>query len=560
MNYLFGKFNWSSLKHKSIVQDCSRFNNGSIDLHVQRTSHFNFDTKALFYNPTSNILCAMIGYISNLEKIKLKYNVNKEKDVEIIEKLYSIKKFEFILDLDGIFSIFIFDENIQKGYIFQDQYGSNLPIYYAYSKTDFVFSTTLKYLLKNTSVERELNVTAVHDFLYWQFIIPNQSTLIKNVVKLVPTKYIVIDNTAHSIKVKTLNRKEHGVPKSVAASELINTINNNIAELFNQLKQKNIALALSSGFDSNLILHILRKLTKTRLKVLTVGGKVNNEIPQTKSILMNYNNISHITSIIGKDTINSFPDIVWRTEGYTFSPALFLQYELAKILNEEKSTSIFLGECADQQLDSFSRNSKIGISITKIKEFVKRSLIGDLYYVLVRKELASSSKTARLLNHFRRYSLKIDYDIYHDLILKKNGIMLHSFGIQGLYPFLNKDTKTMAKALGKLNFRKRFYKQKVKEAVGPKVARYITKQLGTTDVGYLFSSRQSLIMKVLKSKFMNRILSKSQIYEITKNPTYHRALILQLLYLYLFNELFISGNYDSQFDNDKLDIPLSSFL
>ena len=152
MNYLFGKFNWSSLKHKSIVQDCSRFNNGSIDLHVQRTSNFNFDTKALFYNPTSNILCAMIGYISNLEKIKLKYNVNKEKDVEIIEKLYSIKKFEFILDLDGIFSIFIFDENIQKGYIFQDQYGSNLPIYYAYSKTDFVFSTTLKYLLKNIKV------------------------------------------------------------------------------------------------------------------------------------------------------------------------------------------------------------------------------------------------------------------------------------------------------------------------------------------------------------------------------------------------------------------------
>lgn len=551
MNYLYGKFNWNSAKHSLLEHDTNKYDDGNVDLHAKRISNFNFDNKAIHFNSDTKILCGIIGYISNLEQIKSENSIDRENDVEIIENLYSQKKLEFISDLDGIFTVFVFDKDTQKAYIFQDEYGSNQPIYYSKGEKEFVFSTSLKLLLINTGIKRELNIPAVHDFLFHQYVIPNESTLIKKVFKLVPSKYISIDTKAHSISIESINRRVKIVSKTIAKKRLIWSIENNISILFNQLNRNNIALALSTGFDTNIILHLLRKITTASLKIVTIGGKELNEIPQTKIILENYNNISHISNVIKEDIINSFPDIVWRIEGYVYSPAMFLQYELANLLNKEKCTSIFLGECADQQLDFYSRSGSRRI-IERMKQFVKKSFIGDLFFLAKKRELE------RFLNQFGRFFVKVDYDVMFDVIIKKNGIMLNSFGMQGLYPFLNRDTKIMSIALGKLNYKKGFYKEKVCEAVQPKIVTYLNKEFGTTDIGYLFSSNQKIIMKVLESGVIKEILNKSQIDKINVKPEFY-SFLLQLLYLHLFYELFISGKHDSRFHNDNMNLPLNNF-
>ena len=141
MNYLFGKITFGSKGNKLITHDLNKFTCDNVYLYAERIHVFKFDTKPIFFNEQTNIVCAMIGYVSNLDELRSAYDINYENDVELIERLYYLKKADLIHDLDGLFTIFILDRNIQKAYIFQDELGSNLPLQdYAINESQTAFA------------------------------------------------------------------------------------------------------------------------------------------------------------------------------------------------------------------------------------------------------------------------------------------------------------------------------------------------------------------------------------------------------------------------------------
>lgn len=557
MNILTGKINWALTKDKKI-QENNRFSNRILELYIKRIHNFNFDNKNYFYNGKTKIICAIIGYISNLDYIKSRDSIDNKNDVEIIEKLYNLKGPKFISDLDGVFSIFIWDENRQEGYIFQDEYGSNLPLYYTISKGKFIFSTCLKEILKELPFKRELNLSAVYDFLFCELVIPNRLTLIKNVNKLLPGQYLVIKGTRSSVKIKRLNIKEKRVTEKFAKDNLIKSIQKSVKVLSRQLNSKNLTCALSRGFDTNLILYFLSKLKQARLSAVTIGGETINEIPQARMCVNQYYNVRHIYRLIKADKLNYFPDIVWRAEGYICGyRSFFLLHELSEQLEKKKIKCIFLGECADSLFDRYA-NSKMAKLRNKIK-----GVIDYCYNITIDKELPDCLKVSRSLlfkKILRRPLLRVNYNCKIEFFLKKSGIMNNSYSVQGIYPFLNRDTKIISKSLGKLNVDKRFYKKEVKKVLGEKKSEYIKKLKGYTDIEYLFKNKSELIRKLLKSKFIKQTLSRKQIDRIVKNPDYYFDFILRLFFLYLFNELFVSGKFDSKFNDPHLDRNLSDFF
>lgn len=183
-----------------------------------------------------------------------------------------------------------------------------------------------------------------------------------------------------------------------------------------------------------------------------------------------------------------------------------------------------------------------------------------MYYLLFKK-----SEGLRILqpsSNPKKYQAQGNYDIEFDYILKKNGIMFNSFGKQGLYVFINKETNLMSQVLGKLNLGKQYYKEQLKKLFGENIRKNISKDKigGTTDIGYLLDKRLEIITKILRSDFVKKLFSKSQIKKMSNNTMDYCELILRITYIYLFNELFISGKYDSRFDQNGVDIPLSKFI
>lgn len=572
---IFGKINWG-IDLRERTQQNHRFSNGILNLHATRIHNFNFDEKSFFYNDKTRVLSCVIGYMSNLEEIRSKFSIKDESDVEIIEKLYSFKKLKFISELDGVFLIFVFDENIKKGYIFQSEYGFNLALYYTRTDNEFIFSTSLRQILKYTNKKRELNFPAVCDFLRYQFFISSKQTLIKNINKLTIRKYLIINFATGSLQIKSLRRDKKIILISKTKQDLLKSIGNNLSNLFSQLKTKNTIQSLTGGYDSNLILFFIRKLTNGPINVVTMDGGWHNEyneVPRVKSILKNYSNIKHITGIIKQENINSYPDLVWKYEGCIFEPALFFYYEVAKLLSKENCRFIFLGAPANEILLLPSDRESLFRTV-KTSSLRENIFMRNIYRIITgrsKTKLDSETKIrrnlVRIFRHFphsiysllpftmRTYCLKsIDH------IVKYHGIPLNSFSIQGIFPFVSKNIATMSMALRNLNENRDFYLKKIKEEMPPEITHHLKGSMQLANTAGLFDANKNLLLKVFKTEFVNKILTKRQIDKILQNPKDYTSLIFQLVYIHLFNELFVSGKFDSRFNTLNVDTALSNFF
>ena len=179
-------------------------------------------------------------------------------------------------------------------------------------------------------------------------------------------------------------------------------------------------------------------------------------------------------------------------------------------------------------------------------------LFFELWQQLLSMEPISGIKK---LEHKSQYNVEFDY------ILKKNGIMLNSFGRQGLYVFINKETAALSKALGKLNVGKGFYKEELKKIFPEAIRSGIAKGKigGSTDILYLFHRGEKEIAEILRSGFVKGLFSQAKIRKMQNNPGDYCILVFRIVYLYLFRELFISGKYDPLFDQEGISFPLASF-
>ena len=130
-NCLYGRFDWHSISSGVPQEESNRYNDGLLDLHCRRISIFRCDGRSIFYNSNRKTLCALIGYISNLEEIKKNHNIEQEDDVQVLEELYSRGNEGFINELDGIYTLFIYEIDSKRAFLYQDEYGSNQPIYYS---------------------------------------------------------------------------------------------------------------------------------------------------------------------------------------------------------------------------------------------------------------------------------------------------------------------------------------------------------------------------------------------------------------------------------------------
>ena len=80
------------------------------------------------------------------------------------------------------------------------------------------------------------------------------------------------------------------------------------------------------------------------------------------------------------------------------------------------------------------------------------------------------------------------------------------------------------------------------------------------DIEFMFKNREKEIMNLLKSDFTDNLVSKKQISNIMKNPQKHLFFIFRLLDLYLFNEIFVKGDFDSEFSKKDFNRKLRDFL
>ena len=528
MNQLAGKIKFG-VKTEAIRRNDKNFENGHVALSVDRIRCFRSGYPEIYYNEKTRTLSSMIGYISNIEEVAAKYCLPFSSDLILIDNLYSSLNRSvnrLAATIDGIFIVVIFDFEKSKGYLLQPEFGSGLPLYYCRGQNSLFFNTSLKKILKEFSQKRELEKSAVKDFFAAGQTIPNHLTLVKDVFKSLPGTIMEIDLKNGVIRTQPHSGVRVAIRTIQARTGLIDSIRKNTAALTEQLRVENFMTTLTGGWDTNLMLFLLKKMTGGKIQCLSITGGINDELKQVKSILAGYRNIQLIHDRVDKDILDLLPDIVWKYEGYVFEEGMFLRYILARTAQKQNSNAIFLGAGADQILwpDSLLRRIALfifGKYVTGISPTVKR--------------------------------IFVDYDIEIDYLLKMHDLVLNSYGIQGIYPFVNEETLSISRRMKTINnIKKRFYRKQVLDLLPREVTTQLRKSSKLVDTGQLFRKNMEILMRITQSDFIKEICPDYLLRKILKRPGKHHLLVIQLVFLYLFHRLFITGEFDSHFDEVDL--------
>lgn len=357
----------------------------------------------------------------------------------------------------------------------QTFFGPGAPIYYTKQSDVLFISDSLKKLKEYTELNCELNVDMLSAFFYNGFI-SGTHTLIKGVYKLPLCSKASIHKGKIDVRYRELHRhSEFGsqcVPKcpdDKFIAGMIKAYDNALHEIVAEMlpdSSASIAMAMSGGYDSNCLLHYVKKISpKMRVSAICVGEyRGTDERKVAKEIAATYEDVRLLECAVSPDTLDRLDEIVSRLEGCVYERGIFLQYELAAKLAQSGVSALLCGECADQ------------VFHTKSYAETNSAFLYD--YLNTPREMAAY------------------------VILPKSFMMLRSFGIQGLYPFLDKRIIAIGHDTAAINgCEKKFHKAFCRQILPDRIFSKLSKRGGSTSLRALFNSEIDVEKGIRESRY-----------------------------------------------------------
>ena len=118
------------------------------------------------------------------------YSFKSSSDTEVLLAGYLHYGTNILQKLNGIFAFGIFDARIGDLFIARDHFGVK-PIYYAKTKSSFIFASEIKTLLKMAPIGRDIDLSAIRRYLTF-LACPGEQTALKHVKKMAPGTAMIV--------------------------------------------------------------------------------------------------------------------------------------------------------------------------------------------------------------------------------------------------------------------------------------------------------------------------------------------------------------------------------
>ena len=365
----------------------------------------------------------------------------------------------------GPFLLIAYEKKTGKLLITQHAFGSGRELYMLDVSDGLLFASSLREMRKLAGIEFRLNMGAIPEYVCNTFLI-GYCTLISGVLKLPSFNEMLFDGGRITERIVALPEPTEPEPTGKLQAEYYSTVTSSIYEAAKDIEGP-IAQALSSGYDSNCMLFMLDKLWPERRKeAYSIGGvRGVDETKIAEEIAKTYANTEFASAYVSERTHDDIDEIVYRLEGSVCQRGIFMQYELAKLLDSHSVKTVLLGECADQ--------------VFNIRTY-KPILCEDRFLYIMRNPRECAAY----------------------FVLKKNRLMLSSFGIEARYPFLSQSMLELGAKTCELNQKKKLYHiEQCMRMLPPEVAARVGKQGGVTNAAALFADGESIYDRIIKLKY-----------------------------------------------------------
>ncbi|MDZ4845290.1 MAG: asparagine synthase (glutamine-hydrolyzing) [Chitinophagales bacterium] len=214
-------------------------------------------------NEDGTLWLASNGEIYNYKELRIelqkKGHVFKSTtDVEVILHGYEEWGSAVVNKLEGMFAFVVWDEKKSFFFLARDRFGMK-PLYYYADEERFVFASELKGIISDKSVPREINYSALMDYLTYRYV-PSPKSIFKNISKLPPAHFLEYSNGSISAPSRYWDLPRMNTVKTFdnAVNEARQYLKDSIEK--HLLSDVPLGLFLSGGLDSGAIAYFLSTL------------------------------------------------------------------------------------------------------------------------------------------------------------------------------------------------------------------------------------------------------------------------------------------------------------
>ncbi|MBR3720373.1 MAG: asparagine synthase (glutamine-hydrolyzing) [Clostridia bacterium] len=299
------------------------------------------------YNEDGTKVIVFNGEIYNYQGIRedliSKGHIFKTKtDTEVILHGYEEYGPEVLNKFRGMFGIAIWDLVSKELFIARDFFGIK-PMYYTQVENDLVFGSEIKCILTHPNVKKELNESALQNYLSFQYGVPND-TFFKDIYCLQPGHYLKFKDG--KLEITRYWKPDFKIDESWEEDKLVEKIDEVFKDSVEAHKISDVEVGcfLSSGVDSSYVATQFKGQ-----KSFTVGFNYNkyNEIDYAKELAEEIGQDHYFKRIEDDEFWEIVPKVQYYMDQPHADPSCVALYYVCKIASEHVKV-VLSGEGADE--------------------------------------------------------------------------------------------------------------------------------------------------------------------------------------------------------------------
>ncbi len=212
-------------------------------------------------NETGTVWIVFNGEIYNYVELRRSLRADghvfkTQTDTEVILHGYEQWGERVVDRLKGMFAFGLVDLQTKRLFLARDRFGIK-PLYYTLSGSHLVFASELKALVCCRDVTRELDISAIADYLVYRYV-PSPKTIWKNIRKLAPANLLEFDYENFRAKTREYWSLRFGEERR-APQSLVETTGQRLAEsvAIHARSDVEVGAFLSGGYDSSAVVHLM---------------------------------------------------------------------------------------------------------------------------------------------------------------------------------------------------------------------------------------------------------------------------------------------------------------
>jgi asparagine synthase (glutamine-hydrolysing) len=272
-------------------------------------------------------------------------------DSETILHLYEERGLDFVDDLEGDYSIAIWDAKLEQLTLVRDRIGVK-PLYFYHKAGRFIFASEIKAILQHPVVTPDVDEESLYHYLTF-LTTPAPHTLFRDIQKIPAGHMLTIGRDG----IIVMKQYWDALPPEQAnvrsdeehKAEILRLLRDSIRK--RMMADVPFGVFLSGGVDSSANVALMSEQMSRPVETFTVGFRDEeylNELDSARRIACDFHTNHHEVIISETEMTKFLPDLVFHQDEPIADPVCVPLYYVSKLARDSGTIVVQVGEGADE--------------------------------------------------------------------------------------------------------------------------------------------------------------------------------------------------------------------